>query len=130
MTTYRADPVGSFLRPSELLEARAAHTDGRCTDERLGEVEDRAVLRILDVQRQVPRAAVLAPRVDLLVPDGDAARMRAARRRDLVLHAVAGKDPDPSSACSYGPRNRRRRHSLPTSLSVDTERHSVRRFCD
>ncbi|PYM11197.1 MAG: hypothetical protein DMD81_27590, partial [Candidatus Rokuibacteriota bacterium] len=53
MTTYRADHVGSFLRPPELLEARAGHTEGRSSDELLREAEDRAILSILDVQRQV-----------------------------------------------------------------------------
>jgi len=53
VTTYRADHVGSFLRPPELLEARAGHTEGRSSDELLREAEDRAILSILDVQRQV-----------------------------------------------------------------------------
>jgi len=53
MTTYRADHVGSFLRPTELLETRAAHADGRTGDDQLREAEDRAILTILDLQRQV-----------------------------------------------------------------------------
>jgi 5-methyltetrahydropteroyltriglutamate--homocysteine methyltransferase len=52
MTTYRADHVGSFLRPPELLEARAAHGEGRLGDAALRETEDRAILTILDVQRR------------------------------------------------------------------------------
>jgi 5-methyltetrahydropteroyltriglutamate--homocysteine methyltransferase len=51
-TTYHAEHVGSLLRPPELLEARAAHAQGRVTDERLGELEDRAVLDAIELQRQ------------------------------------------------------------------------------
>jgi 5-methyltetrahydropteroyltriglutamate--homocysteine methyltransferase len=53
MATYRADHVGSFLRPLELLDARREHAEGRIGDEQLGEAEDRAIRTILDVQRQV-----------------------------------------------------------------------------
>ena len=53
MTTYRADHVGSFLRPPELLEARVAHDEGRIDDAGLRAVEERAIRAILDVQRQV-----------------------------------------------------------------------------
>ena len=35
-TAYRADQVGSFLRPPEIKEAHAAHRDGRLS------VEDQA----------------------------------------------------------------------------------------
>ncbi len=44
---YRADHVGSFLRPKELLEARA---NG---DPRLPEIEDREILRVLAKQREL-----------------------------------------------------------------------------
>lgn len=53
MTRYRADHVGSFLRPPELLEARVAHAEGRIGDAELREQEDRAILTILELQRQV-----------------------------------------------------------------------------
>jgi 5-methyltetrahydropteroyltriglutamate--homocysteine methyltransferase len=52
-TPYRADHVGSFLRPPELLAARVAQAEDRLDDDRLRAVEDRAVLAILDLQRQV-----------------------------------------------------------------------------
>jgi 5-methyltetrahydropteroyltriglutamate--homocysteine methyltransferase len=42
-TAYRADHVGSLLRPPELLEARRAGAD----PERLREIEDRHILRVL-----------------------------------------------------------------------------------
>ena len=46
---YRADQVGSFLRPAELLDARAA--GGRPEPQR--ELEDRHVLRVLARQREL-----------------------------------------------------------------------------
>jgi 5-methyltetrahydropteroyltriglutamate--homocysteine methyltransferase len=50
MAVYRADQVGSFLRPPELLEARrAAGTD----PDRLRALEDRHVLRVLARQREL-----------------------------------------------------------------------------
>jgi 5-methyltetrahydropteroyltriglutamate--homocysteine methyltransferase len=49
--TYRADHVGSLLRPPELLEARAGFAEGRITAEQLREVEDASVLKALDLQR-------------------------------------------------------------------------------
>ncbi len=51
-TSYRADQVGSLLRPPELLEARAAHGEGRVTLDQLRETEDAAILKVLEVQRQ------------------------------------------------------------------------------
>jgi 5-methyltetrahydropteroyltriglutamate--homocysteine methyltransferase len=53
MPSYRADHVGSFLRPPELLEARMAHAEGRIGDATLREQEDRAIMAILDLQRRV-----------------------------------------------------------------------------
>src|SRR5919202_1101275 len=50
---YRADHVGSLLRPPELLQARQDFNQGRMTSEQLREVEDRAVLQALELQRQV-----------------------------------------------------------------------------
>jgi 5-methyltetrahydropteroyltriglutamate--homocysteine methyltransferase len=48
-TSLRADQVGSFLRPPELLEARQSGLD----KERLREVEDRHVLRVLAKQQEL-----------------------------------------------------------------------------
>jgi methionine synthase II (cobalamin-independent) len=44
---YRAEHVGSFLRPPELLAAAATQ------DEHLREMEDEAILRVLDLQHEV-----------------------------------------------------------------------------
>ena len=48
---YRADHVGSLLRPSTLLEARGAHAEGLIDTARLREIEDQAVLAAIDMQR-------------------------------------------------------------------------------
>ena len=50
---YRADHVGSLLRPPELLEARASHGAGRLGLEQLREIEDEAILQVLEMQREV-----------------------------------------------------------------------------
>ena len=47
-TPYRADQVGSFLRPKELLEARAS-----MEPEPLRKLEDRHVLRVLEKQKEL-----------------------------------------------------------------------------
>ncbi|WP_345763149.1 5-methyltetrahydropteroyltriglutamate--homocysteine S-methyltransferase [Diaminobutyricibacter sp. McL0608] len=44
---FRADVVGSFLRPAALKEARAAHAEGRIGDEALREVEDGAIAELV-----------------------------------------------------------------------------------
>jgi 5-methyltetrahydropteroyltriglutamate--homocysteine methyltransferase len=49
--TYRADHVGSLLRPPELLQARQDYTDGRITEDQLHAAEDAAILRALAAQR-------------------------------------------------------------------------------
>ncbi len=49
-TPYRADQVGSFLRPPELLEARQRPPPD---PERLRELEDRHILRVLARQKEL-----------------------------------------------------------------------------
>jgi 5-methyltetrahydropteroyltriglutamate--homocysteine methyltransferase len=51
--SYRAEHVGSLLRPTELLKARTAHAEGRLPLEELRAVEDAAVLEVLEEQRQL-----------------------------------------------------------------------------
>jgi 5-methyltetrahydropteroyltriglutamate--homocysteine methyltransferase len=52
-TRYRAEQVGSLLRPPELLQARAARAESRLSVDELRTVEDRAVLDALALQREV-----------------------------------------------------------------------------
>jgi 5-methyltetrahydropteroyltriglutamate--homocysteine methyltransferase len=46
---FRADHIGSFLRPQELLDAR----QNGASSERLREIEDRSVLRVLAKQKEL-----------------------------------------------------------------------------
>jgi 5-methyltetrahydropteroyltriglutamate--homocysteine methyltransferase len=48
---YRADQVGSFLRPQEIKDAHTAYAEGKLPLEELRQLEDRAILEILQVQR-------------------------------------------------------------------------------
>ncbi len=53
VASYRAEQVGSLLRPVELLKARADFAEGKVDGEYLRYEEDRAILEILAVQRQI-----------------------------------------------------------------------------
>lgn len=53
VTPYRADQIGSLLRPPELLQARMAHEQGHLTREQLHQIEDQAILKVLELQRQI-----------------------------------------------------------------------------
>ena len=46
---YRADHIGSFLRPADILNARKSGT----SEERLTEIEDREILRVLAKQKEL-----------------------------------------------------------------------------
>jgi 5-methyltetrahydropteroyltriglutamate--homocysteine methyltransferase len=50
---FRADHVGSLLRPPELLAARADHQAGRIGNDQLRAAEDAAVLQALELQKSV-----------------------------------------------------------------------------
>src|SRR5579859_2493415 len=50
---YPADQVGSFLRAQELKDAYTAYRQGNLPLERLREIEDREILKVLEMQRQV-----------------------------------------------------------------------------
>ena len=50
---YRAEHIGSLLRPPELLKARAAHAAGELPLEQLRAAEDRAILQALEKQTQL-----------------------------------------------------------------------------
>ena len=50
---FRADHVGSLLRPPELLKARAEHQAGRLSAEQLRAVEDGAIRELVRMQQEV-----------------------------------------------------------------------------
>jgi 5-methyltetrahydropteroyltriglutamate--homocysteine methyltransferase len=51
-TDYHAEHVGSLLRPPWLLEARASFRQGGLTAAALRELQDRAALEAIEIQRQ------------------------------------------------------------------------------
>jgi 5-methyltetrahydropteroyltriglutamate--homocysteine methyltransferase len=50
---FRADHVGSLLRPPELLQAREGHAQGRVSAEELRGIEDEAISDVVQMQRDV-----------------------------------------------------------------------------
>jgi 5-methyltetrahydropteroyltriglutamate--homocysteine methyltransferase len=50
---FRADHVGSLLRPRRLLQAREDHTAGRIDDEELRAIEDEAIREVVRMQEDV-----------------------------------------------------------------------------
>ena len=50
---FRADNIGSLLRPAELLEARAALREGRMDEPQVREIEDRSILKALEMQKAI-----------------------------------------------------------------------------
>ena len=48
---YRAEQVGSMLRPKEVLDAHAAQSRGEISMEQLRQIEDEAILTALETQR-------------------------------------------------------------------------------
>ena len=55
---FKADHVGSLLRPESLLKARNDYKDGKITAEQLREVETQEIKRIVDKQIEVGLQAV------------------------------------------------------------------------
>jgi methionine synthase II (cobalamin-independent) len=49
---YRAEQVGSLLRPQEVLDAHSARAKGEMTDEQVRSFEDVAILEAIELQRQ------------------------------------------------------------------------------
>ena len=52
MEKFRADHIGSLLRPTEMLDARRAYDQGKITWEQLREASDKACLKAIEVQKQ------------------------------------------------------------------------------
>jgi len=50
-TPFRADNIGSLLRPPELIEARTAHRENRITPAELRKIEDQSILMALELQK-------------------------------------------------------------------------------
>lgn len=50
---FRADHVGSLLRPRSLLDARTRHANGEITDEELRQIEDQHIREVIKQQESV-----------------------------------------------------------------------------
>src|SRR5277367_3993642 len=53
LSVFRADEVGSFLRPKYLLDARTQAAKGEITPAQLRAVEDRAIAEVVKFQEEV-----------------------------------------------------------------------------
>ena len=53
VSAYRADQVGSFLRPQHVKDAHAAYTRGELPLDQLRPIEDAAILEVLQLQQDV-----------------------------------------------------------------------------
>ena len=80
---YRADHIGSLLRPADLLSARNAHSDA------LRDLEDRHILRVLARQRDLGLS---------IATDGE---LRRQNFMSDLTDAVAGFDTDDAVARSW-----------------------------
>jgi len=99
ITNYHTDHVGSLLRPPELLAARAEYASGKIALEALRAVEDRAIVDVLDMQRQVGidvfRGAVegFVPRKRIMPAmwKGPSAEIATRELENSASFAVGGK---------------------------------------
>lgn len=87
-TVYRADTVGSLLRPGYLIRARALFESGEMAPAKYKEIEDRAVDQVIAMQEGAG--------LDV-VTDGE---LRRHTFIDQLLEAVEGLTPDPSGEAS------------------------------
>lgn len=85
MNPYRADHVGSLLRPKRLLDARRAFDEGKMSREKLTEVEDQSVRDVLAMQKSTG--------IDIL-SDGE---FRRASWMDSPFAALEGLEPRTAS---------------------------------
>lgn len=108
---YRADHVGSFLRPADLLQARAAHAEGRLGADELRRVEDGAIREVLALQRQVGLDVVTdgeLRRGSWLTSMADAVEGFVADRIVIEWHGPGG-GAEPSTAKVVGGRLQQKR---------------------
>jgi 5-methyltetrahydropteroyltriglutamate--homocysteine methyltransferase len=87
-TVYRADTVGSLLRPEYLVRARTQFESGEMAPATYKEIEDRAVDQVIAMQEGAG--------IDV-VTDGE---LRRHTFIDQLLEAVEGLTPDPAGADS------------------------------
>ena len=115
-TPFRADQVGSLLRPPEVLAARETHEQGITSLEQLREVEDKAILQSLEMFRSVGIE---------IFSDGE---LRRGSFLTGPADALQGFRPSDESFVRewYGPRG----GMLPTTVRVVAAKLESRRFTD
>ena len=78
---FRADHVGSLLRPAELRQAREDHQAGRITAQQLRAIEDAAIPRVEAFGRKAPSPIVSSDRGGAIsIPTQDPLAARENRR--------------------------------------------------
>jgi len=55
---FRADQVGSLLRPAEVHDARVRHAEGKMGDDELRAIEDRAIERVIAKQESIGLSSI------------------------------------------------------------------------
>lgn len=50
---FRAEHVGSLLRPAELLQKRAEFAEGKCTAEELKAAQEAAIASVVKLQQEI-----------------------------------------------------------------------------
>jgi 5-methyltetrahydropteroyltriglutamate--homocysteine methyltransferase len=106
---FRADHVGSLLRPPQLLEAREAEQQGRMTKSQLRQVEDEAIRRVVKMRESLGLRSVTdgefrraSWHMDFLYQIGGVAKVAGNRKVEfrneqrtieftVSSHAITGK---------------------------------------
>ena len=116
--TFRADHVGSLLRPKALLDARAAHEQGRLDQAELEAVADDAVLGVLKLQRDAG--------VDV-VTDGEFRRLSWLSNLHDACDGLARKDEPGYPPFWRGPGETIANAEMPVKAIICTGRLKARR---
>jgi 5-methyltetrahydropteroyltriglutamate--homocysteine methyltransferase len=92
--TYRADHVGSLIRPPALVEARARHARGEIGIDGLQEAENAAIKSVVEMQRAVGIAVATDGGFRSTAPAAEAAFLRTLTRRPIKLAVPAARPSD------------------------------------
>ena len=106
---FRADHVGSLIRPRELREARHAHLDGKLPPMELRAIEDRLVREVVALQERVGLQAVT---------DGE---FRRTSFREVLFQSMAGfskERVETDFSFSYADGSTRRATPVPKVVSL------------
>ena len=124
---FRADHVGSLLRPPELLQARADHAAGRIDGDALRRLEDDAIREAVrhagGGRAPVGHGRRVPPRLvahGLHLPAGRRSRRRPARSRSRSTTRRATSSSRPPRSTSTASSASRGRSSATTSASSAT----------